>query len=169
MFLILVISGTTMMPVQGRLSRPNSVGSCSTILAGGGVPSADFAGAAVRTSPLTVPQAGGDGLVPMPAHILQSNSIPESCSTSGPGHVKTAHGSHPASLPATPLSANSQNLLEEGTTDCKVCWERAINCVLYTCGHMCLCYECAMTIRSEKGLCPICRQVIVDVVRIYRS
>jgi len=57
-------------------------------------------------------------------------------------------------------------------TECSVCLERPIDCVLYTCGHMCMCHECAVGVHHaglEGGSCPICRQTIKDVIKIYRS
>lgn len=57
-------------------------------------------------------------------------------------------------------------------TECSVCLERPIDCVLYTCGHMCMCHECAVGVYhagTEGGSCPICRQTIKDVIKIYRS
>jgi len=56
--------------------------------------------------------------------------------------------------------------------ECSVCLERPIDCVLYTCGHMCMCYECAVGVHQagvDGGCCPICRQTIKDVIKIYRS
>ena len=56
--------------------------------------------------------------------------------------------------------------------ECSVCLERPIDCVLYMCGHMCMCYECAVGLHHasiEGGSCPICRQSIRDVIKIYRS
>jgi len=56
--------------------------------------------------------------------------------------------------------------------ECSVCLERPIDCVLYMCGHMCMCYECAIGLHlacAEGGSCPICRQTIRDVIKIYRS
>jgi len=58
------------------------------------------------------------------------------------------------------------------SAECSVCLERPIDCVLYTCGHMCMCYECATGVHHatvEGGSCPICRQIIKDVIKIYRS
>lgn len=56
--------------------------------------------------------------------------------------------------------------------ECSVCLEQPIDCVLYTCGHMCMCYECAVGLHRAStagGSCPICRQTIRDVIKIYRS
>lgn len=56
-------------------------------------------------------------------------------------------------------------------TECAVCYERPIDSVLYMCGHMCMCYECAVVQwRGDgAGQCPICRAIIRDVIRIYKS
>jgi len=53
--------------------------------------------------------------------------------------------------------------------ECSVCLDRAPNCVLYMCGHMCMCYDCAMDVVAHSGDCPICRQPIRDVIKIFRS
>jgi len=56
--------------------------------------------------------------------------------------------------------------------ECSVCFERPTDCVLYTCGHMCMCYECAVGVHHaslDGGSCPICRQSIKDVIKIYCS
>ncbi|KAK6638973.1 hypothetical protein RUM43_007243 [Polyplax serrata] len=60
----------------------------------------------------------------------------------------------------------------EGTSsECSICYERSIDSVLYMCGHMCMCYECAVQQWRGKGggHCPLCRAVIRDVIRTYKS
>lgn len=56
-------------------------------------------------------------------------------------------------------------------SECTICYENAIDSVLYTCGHMCMCYECA--VQQWRGIggghCPLCRAVIQDVIRTYKS
>lgn len=58
-----------------------------------------------------------------------------------------------------------------GTNECIVCYEAPINTVLYMCGHMCMCYECAVKQWRAPGggQCPICRANIRDVIRTYKS
>ncbi|CAO1301579.1 unnamed protein product [Diamesa serratosioi] len=54
--------------------------------------------------------------------------------------------------------------------DCTICYENQIDSVLYTCGHMALCYPCAMKHWSGgNGVCPLCRAPIRDVIRTYKS
>ena len=64
----------------------------------------------------------------------------------------------------------SEEAADNATNECSVCFEKAVDCVLYTCGHMCLCYECAIDIKNnQNALCPICRQEIKDIIKTYRS
>lgn len=54
--------------------------------------------------------------------------------------------------------------------ECAVCLERPPDCALYTCGHMCMCYECAMSVMKSRGaICPICRKPVLDVIKIFKS
>mmetsp|Transcript_45097 Transcript_45097/g.116635 ORF Transcript_45097/g.116635 Transcript_45097/m.116635 type:complete len:257 (-) Transcript_45097:235-1005(-) len=55
---------------------------------------------------------------------------------------------------------------EEGDKDiCKVCFDREIDTVLVPCGHIVVCGECA----SNVSRCPLCRNVIEQKVKVYRS
>ncbi|KAF4530720.1 hypothetical protein B566_EDAN013314 [Ephemera danica] len=70
--------------------------------------------------------------------------------------------------------AGTSGIWGEGTTggnECSICYERSIDSVLYMCGHMCMCYECAVQQWRGKGggHCPLCRAVIRDVIRTYKS
>ncbi|XP_064630154.1 protein neuralized-like [Lineus longissimus] len=53
--------------------------------------------------------------------------------------------------------------------ECSICFEQPVDSVLYTCGHMCTCYDCALIVKEKGQLCPICRKEIKDVIKIYRS
>lgn len=55
--------------------------------------------------------------------------------------------------------------------ECTICYENPIDSVLYMCGHMCMCYPCAVQQWRGKGggHCPLCRAVIRDVIRTYKS
>uniref|UniRef100_A0A915AUW8 Neuralized n=1 Tax=Parascaris univalens TaxID=6257 RepID=A0A915AUW8_PARUN len=53
--------------------------------------------------------------------------------------------------------------------ECKICMSAKVNCVIYTCGHMSTCFECATETWRVKGECPICRKKIDDVIKIYKS
>jgi len=49
--------------------------------------------------------------------------------------------------------------------ECKICFENKIDCVLLTCGHMCACSGCAEQLKN----CPICREPISQVQRVFSS
>ena len=71
-------------------------------------------------------------------------------------------------------SAREESLSSSGeireNNECSICWERVPDCALYTCGHMCMCYDCALALKESKDAqCPICRQPIRDIIKIYRS
>ncbi|KAH8420898.1 hypothetical protein KR222_008666, partial [Zaprionus bogoriensis] len=59
----------------------------------------------------------------------------------------------------------------DSSAECTICYENPIDSVLYMCGHMCMCYDCA--IEQWRGVgggqCPLCRAVIRDVIRTYTT
>ncbi|XP_037050189.1 protein neuralized isoform X2 [Bradysia coprophila] len=67
--------------------------------------------------------------------------------------------------------AAQQQIAAENSVQCAICYENPIDSVLYMCGHMCMCYNCA--IQQWRGIggghCPLCRAVIRDVIRTYKS
>ncbi|XP_021961223.1 protein neuralized isoform X2 [Folsomia candida] len=71
------------------------------------------------------------------------------------------------------LTSGSQSLKEMSnySVECVACCERPVDSVFYSCGHMCMCYNCAVEYwkSKEKGCCPICRATISDVIRTYKS
>ena len=57
----------------------------------------------------------------------------------------------------------------EGRSECILCFENAIDCAIYTCGHMCMCYNCAMNQwKKGGGFCPLCRTAIHDVLKTFK-
>ncbi|KAG0470872.1 hypothetical protein HPP92_017572 [Vanilla planifolia] len=50
---------------------------------------------------------------------------------------------------------------------CYICSEAPVDAVLYRCGHMCTCFNCAQDLQWSSGRCPICYSMIIDVVRAY--
>jgi hypothetical protein len=51
------------------------------------------------------------------------------------------------------------------TDICKICMESIIDCVLLECGHMVSCIKCG----KQLAECPICRQNVVRVLRVFKS
>ena len=107
---------------------------------------------------------------PLPPIPTQQNQIYQAI----PAHVPVL-SSGTASYVETVKQSMQCQAASGSSSECTVCYERSVDCVLYSCGHMCLCYDCALTLyrggRSSgtTGLCPICRAPIRDVIRAYRS
>ena len=105
-----------------------------------------------------------------PPTVSRSFSVPASMVPSPSTPKQPMFPKQPMSMPGTPSSINENPVADNESNECNVCYERPVNAVLYTCGHMCMCFECAQAVRRERSaLCPICRQEIKDVIKIYRS
>uniref|UniRef100_A0A8C4Q4N1 RING-type E3 ubiquitin transferase n=1 Tax=Eptatretus burgeri TaxID=7764 RepID=A0A8C4Q4N1_EPTBU len=72
-------------------------------------------------------------------------------------------------LPLPPPTQRSEETVALGNRgECTICFERLADSVIYTCGHMCLCFECGERLRRQiHPACPICRRVIKDIIRTY--
>eukprot|EP01114_Cavostelium_apophysatum_P000628 TRINITY_DN10575_c0_g1_i1.p1 TRINITY_DN10575_c0_g1~~TRINITY_DN10575_c0_g1_i1.p1 ORF type:complete len:211 (+),score=31.50 TRINITY_DN10575_c0_g1_i1:112-744(+) len=64
------------------------------------------------------------------------------------------------------ISSNNSVTTEENDDNfCKICFEKEINCALVECGHAALCLDCSNGLQD----CPICRQPIKKVLKLYKS
>lgn len=60
--------------------------------------------------------------------------------------------------------------IEETDVDCRICFERQIESVLCNCGHSLTCHDCGLKLlKGNNPQCPVCRQPIINVVRIYKA
>ena len=78
---------------------------------------------------------------PDPKHWFIRTKINNSiffCSSSEPEDLNQdgCCGSQETSAEQPPRSKETKS-----TDECKICYEASVDCVLYVCGHMCLCYE----------------------------
>ncbi|ESO95167.1 hypothetical protein LOTGIDRAFT_117454, partial [Lottia gigantea] len=164
------IIGTTIPGAQSRMPRSRSASSYSSLTV------------ALPPRQPTSTTATQSLPPPLQPQVLRSISVPatqssdcQPASPAVPSILAPLHPSLPTSLPSsstsTPTSVDTS--FTDNTDDnqeCSVCCERSVNSVLYTCGHMCMCFDCALIVKREKGgLCPICRQPIKDVIKTYRS
>ena len=96
--------------------------------------------------------------------------------------ISSHHSSVPATAAAVRTTASAANANttnselnssfgSNGPGECTVCYENIVDCVLYTCGHMCMCFDCAIKQwkGQGQGFCPICRSQIRDVIKTFRS
>uniref|UniRef100_A0A2I3SPZ3 RING-type E3 ubiquitin transferase n=1 Tax=Pan troglodytes TaxID=9598 RepID=A0A2I3SPZ3_PANTR len=126
----------------------------STILAERGIPSLPCSPASTPTSPSALGSRLSDPL------LSTCSSGPLGSSAGG-----TAPNS-PVSLPESPVTPG----LGQWSDECTICYEHAVDTVIYTCGHMCLCYACGLRLKKAlHACCPICRRPIKDIIKTYRS
>ncbi|KAM9809212.1 neuralized E3 ubiquitin protein ligase 1Ab [Syngnathus typhle] len=67
--------------------------------------------------------------------------------------------------PSSPSSVGPPQASDE----CAICCDDTADTVLYDCGHLCLCYRCALKLKQVKAPCPMCRKPILDIIRTYKS
>ncbi|XP_053927214.1 E3 ubiquitin-protein ligase NEURL1 isoform X2 [Cuculus canorus] len=73
----------------------------------------------------------------------------------------------PISLPESPISPSVSGPWGD---ECTICYENMVDTVIYSCGHMCLCYSCGLKLKKmANACCPICRRAIKDIIKTYRS
>lgn len=73
----------------------------------------------------------------------------------------------PSSLPESPISPSISG---PWVDECTICYENVVDTVIYSCGHMCLCYSCGLKLKKmANACCPICRRAIKDIIKTYRS
>ncbi len=53
--------------------------------------------------------------------------------------------------------------------DCAICMDTPRNSVLRPCNHMITCYNCSTLLLNRQDNCPICRDQIEDVIKIFMS
>ncbi|XP_017386621.1 E3 ubiquitin-protein ligase NEURL1 isoform X3 [Cebus imitator] len=138
--------------LHGAITQIRILG--STILAERGIPSLPCSPASTPTSPSALGSRLSDPL------LSTCSSGPLGSSAGG-----TAPNS-PVSLPESPVTPG----LGQWSDECTICYEHAVDTVIYTCGHMCLCYTCGLRLKKAlHACCPICRRPIKDIIKTYRS
>jgi hypothetical protein len=54
---------------------------------------------------------------------------------------------------------------DEQADMCQICCENEIDSLFFDCGHVCACLECS----RQCEICPICRRVVKQVVKMFRA
>lgn len=100
--------------------------------------------------PTSIPSA--PSAPPLPADVLDD----------GPIHYPT--------IDMVPMDLSVTSGEAKGKSDesgCVICWEAPIEGACIPCGHMAGCISCLSEIKSKKGVCPVCRAKIDQVIRLY--
>lgn len=79
------------------------------------------------------------------------------------------------STPETTLLNNPRNVNDQvvqklspkNDAFCVICQDRVKCIVLFPCKHLCLCNECAISWNHYQRLCPLCREYIIDTLKVY--
>lgn len=68
----------------------------------------------------------------------------------------------PAAAPSNPLAASAP-----GGPLCVVCDDGRADNLVQPCGHLCMCQACAPRVLRDRSGCPMCREEIDTVQRIF--
>ncbi|KAJ8248084.1 hypothetical protein GJAV_G00238140 [Gymnothorax javanicus] len=76
--------------------------------------------------------------------------------------------------PSSPISVSRSSTFPSASgpwkDECAICYENVVDAVIYSCGHMCLCFACGIKLKKmPHPCCPICRRAVKDIIKIYRS
>ncbi|OWZ23018.1 hypothetical protein PHMEG_0002165 [Phytophthora megakarya] len=78
------------------------------------------------------------------------------------------HAPHPV-VSGPPVKSNpGQNSEAHGGDECVICFDGAQEAVCVPCGHNAVCMDCAQELLDTTRLCPVCRQQVREVIRLYR-
>ena len=84
----------------------------------------------------------------------------------GMGHnMEAAAGASRAGAEALDTAAAALAEAQE----CVVCMEQEKSYVLVPCGHAVVCQSCAENIMATTRACPVCRQHVEQVIKLFRS
>nr|XP_033799776.1 E3 ubiquitin-protein ligase NEURL1 isoform X3 [Geotrypetes seraphini] len=123
---------------------------------------ADPRGPSLPCSPNSAPNS------PTALCLEGSDLILNACG-SGPlcNSISGTAANSPVSMPESPISPSVSGSWSD---ECTICYENMVDTVIYSCGHMCLCYTCGLKLKKmANACCPICRRAIKDIIKTYRS
>ena len=81
----------------------------------------------------------------------------------------TDHKSKSKSKSKMAVEAEVENGGGGTDNDCAICMDSIRNSVLRPCNHMITCYNCSTLLLNRQDNCPICRDKIEDVIKIFMS
>ncbi|GBB99607.1 hypothetical protein RclHR1_03580014 [Rhizophagus clarus] len=65
------------------------------------------------------------------------------------------------------MSSKAGEISDDGL--CRICCDAQSNCLFMDCGHMCTCLDCGKKLEETKNECPICRETIIKIIRVFRA
>ena len=65
--------------------------------------------------------------------------------------------------------ANELNDSFEQENDCAICMDMSKNSVLRPCNHMVTCFKCSNLLLNRQDNCPVCRERITEVIKVFMS
>ncbi|KAE7997835.1 hypothetical protein FH972_002436 [Carpinus fangiana] len=105
------------------------------------------------------------------ASVPSAPPIPDEVLDEGPIHYPSIDFSPVEwSIPAREDGGSVTNNVKDednSSSSCVICWEAPIEGACIPCGHMAGCMSCLNEIKAKKGVCPVCRAKINQVVRLY--
>uniref|UniRef100_A0A8C4WY48 RING-type domain-containing protein n=2 Tax=Eptatretus burgeri TaxID=7764 RepID=A0A8C4WY48_EPTBU len=127
-----------------------------------------------QASSRNITSLGSYTLSPMPCQAV------EQFPTAGcNNHLCSSSFSSECSSPMSPNSYMSFKSQESSPSniqmqdcffnECAICMDNPVDSATYSCGHMCVCAPCGRKLlHHPHPTCPICRQKIHDIIRIFR-
>ena len=60
-------------------------------------------------------------------------------------------------------------IIKQTQLRCVVCMGRNSTHIVVPCGHHCICAQCSSNIKARQQSCPICRQTIDSIIKVYAA
>lgn len=102
--------------------------------------------------------------------LLSDSAVPHGYEYSGNAfdyRSSTTGSSVNSSLNAT-ATTNLSTLVNVPTQqECVICCDAPRDCTFVPCGHIAVCHACAQVLHFRREPCPICRNVIHNVMKVY--
>ncbi|XP_065876061.1 putative E3 ubiquitin-protein ligase XBAT34 [Euphorbia lathyris] len=93
--------------------------------------------------------------------------IPEGTIDEGLIRYPSIEGLVDSPVPLVEHGAPVKNDDGGGSSSCIICWEAPVEGACIPCGHMAGCMACLNEIKKNKGVCPVCRAKIKQIIRLY--
>lgn len=61
----------------------------------------------------------------------------------------------------------SQSMHVKSVADCSICLTHPVNTLMLPCRHYATCFTCTQTLHASTNKCPICREIVLDFVKVY--